>query len=260
MKVTSKSDAYARRSEGMRSAEDNVDEQWYRGAVAFITKHARGSEEIFCDDLWKAGLEIPREARALGPVIMQCVRDGVLERSGRYRASTASNMTPKPVWRSLLYQGRRKHWYLVKRKDGAYVSNPYRSKKSGQWIVFWVTKRPKAKRYASRVEALEVGGGLKGCRVVSVRVHRITVRETPASRHAAAVCALLRSKPRGLTRTELRDAFARHGSVAGAIDLLLKQKRVVIERVKTKGRPSERIKLAERPKRHKQSMRERRKS
>lgn len=82
MKLVDKAGAYARRAEGMRNAEEGVDEVWYRAAVAFVTRYCRKNEEMFCDDLWKAGLTIPREARALGPVIMQCARAGTARRWG----------------------------------------------------------------------------------------------------------------------------------------------------------------------------------
>lgn len=178
MKVVDKEAAYARRNEGMRRAEDGVDEAWYRAALAFVTKYCRTHELMFCDDLWREGLEIPREARALGPVILQAVRTGVIERSGRYRPSVGSNMTPKPVWRSLVYEGKPEQWFYVKHKDGQYASGPYK-KKSGRWGVYWVRSRAKATRWAQRSEAFEVRKDLRACRVVSAHVYRFTVRPAP---------------------------------------------------------------------------------
>lgn len=183
MKILDKAGGYARRADGMQRAEEGVDEKWYRDALAFIRKYCRTHEEMFCDDLWTAGLEVPREARALGPVIMQAVRDGIIERAGRYRASTGSNMTPKPVWRSLVYEGKPTTWFYVKRRDGKYASGSYR-KKDGRWGVHWVSRRAKAERWVVRSEAFDVRKDLRWSRVVSVRVHRITISPLPLAKNA----------------------------------------------------------------------------
>jgi hypothetical protein len=177
--MRSRSEAYANhRSDGMRRAEDHVDEQWFKDAVRFVTRYCRTSEELFCDDLWTAGLAVPREARALGPVIMQCVRDGVMERSGKYRPSTGSNMTPKPVWRSLVFEGDRTRWFMIKSRDGRYALKPKRRvrwKTGHGWHIDWTPSRAKGFRFNVRSEAFDIRAALKRCRVISLRIHRIKV-------------------------------------------------------------------------------------
>ena len=177
----SRAAGYAARADGMARAEEGADERWFRGAVAFVTKFCRGNETMFCDDLWNAGLEAPREARALGPAIMECVRAGVIERSGRFRASVGSNMTPKPIWRSLVFTGKRTRWFMLRRKDGAYGANVYRSRKTGKWVVRWAKGekgRGIASRWAKRAAAFEVARELpSGVRVISVQVRRIWTRD-----------------------------------------------------------------------------------
>ena len=178
---------YAGRSDGMKRAADNADEEWHRKAIAFVTRYARTSEEVFCDDLWNAGLPVPRELRALGSVMMQCVRDGVMERTGRYRASTLySNVAPKPVWRSLVFEGQRTRLFMIKRKDGKYVrSAHFRGKRC---LVTW-TKNPtaeQAKRFDLESEVYRVRGTLTDARVVSIRVHRIRVEKKAEEKPASA--------------------------------------------------------------------------
>ncbi len=55
------------------------------------------------DDFWReARLDSPPEARALGPVILRAARLRLMEKTGEFRQSVASNLSPKPVWRSLI--------------------------------------------------------------------------------------------------------------------------------------------------------------
>jgi hypothetical protein len=61
------------------------------------------NEQLFVDDLWDAGLKVPKSSRALGPRIMSAAKKGWMERSGMYRKSVRSNLSEKPVWNSLIY-------------------------------------------------------------------------------------------------------------------------------------------------------------
>ena len=105
MKQLTAAEGRAKRDGGMENVTRGTDEAWARATAIFIRDYCRRHEKMFCDDLWAAGLPVPREARALGPIIMNAVRDGVIRRSGRVRPSIHSNMTPKPVWISLLWDG-----------------------------------------------------------------------------------------------------------------------------------------------------------
>ena len=105
MKALTRVKARARRGAGVEKVARGTDEAWARAAAIFIRDYCRRHEKMFCDDLWAAGLPVPREARALGPIILNAIRDGIIRRSGRVRASIHSNMTPKPVWTSLVWDG-----------------------------------------------------------------------------------------------------------------------------------------------------------
>ncbi len=74
----------------MGYAEANTDEEWaiYAWDVLcdYVTKHA----EFFVDDFWRnTGLEEPREARALGPLVQRRVDVGGNTSCRRYRRRPA---------------------------------------------------------------------------------------------------------------------------------------------------------------------------
>lgn len=104
MKPITVEEARAKRDDGIRRADDNADEDWKEHAFLFLETYCREHETVFCDDLWAAGLEPPREGRALGAVMQRAARAGLMRRSGTYRKSVRSNMTPKPVWLSLVWR------------------------------------------------------------------------------------------------------------------------------------------------------------
>lgn len=78
---------------------------WNDEAFAFVRTYLEAHAELFCDDLWAAGLSEPPNAKALGPVILRAAREGLMEKSGNYRPSVSSHGIPKPVWRSLIFRG-----------------------------------------------------------------------------------------------------------------------------------------------------------
>lgn len=98
--------AKVRRDVGVAQVEANADDDWLTDAFDALVAYLQHNEEFFVDDWWKrTQLRRPRESRALGPVVMKAARDGLMEKSGGFRKSTASNLTEKPVWRSLIFQG-----------------------------------------------------------------------------------------------------------------------------------------------------------
>lgn len=99
-------EAEARRDDGMTRAAESSGEGWHRYAVAFIEEYARGHDRVFVDDLWESGLERPAQPKALGPAMLAASRAGIIAKTGEYRPSVSSNLLPKPVWRSLVYDGR----------------------------------------------------------------------------------------------------------------------------------------------------------
>lgn len=99
-------EAEASRDRGMARAAESSGDGWQSYAVGFIEDYARRSPTVFVDDLWEAGLERPAQPKALGPAVLAASRAGLIEKTGEYRPSRSSNMLPKPVWRSLIFDGR----------------------------------------------------------------------------------------------------------------------------------------------------------
>lgn len=97
--------AERRRDDAIEAVEAAADPDWIALAWDTLISYLKTHDEFFVDDLWSStGLPEPREARALGPVVLRAARDGFMVKSGRFRKSVRSNMTEKPVWRSLIYQ------------------------------------------------------------------------------------------------------------------------------------------------------------
>ncbi len=97
--------AVERRETGLSRVERGADPEWLARAFEFIRTYCQTHHTVFCDDLWAAGLQPPREARALGPVMLRARREGLISHSGQYRPSVQSSMAPKPVWISLVCNG-----------------------------------------------------------------------------------------------------------------------------------------------------------
>lgn len=100
------SEAGERRDLGMAMAETGADDGWMDRAWGHLVRYLRGNAEFFVDDFWAtSGLDRPSESRALGPLVNRAARDGLMRKSGEFRKSVASNLTEKPVWASLIYEG-----------------------------------------------------------------------------------------------------------------------------------------------------------
>ena len=81
----------------------NAETDWVTKAKTVVQHLAASGREFTPDDIWTAGLERPREARALGPVMMWAVRTKVIEPTGAWRNSTqkSQHATPVRVWRGV---------------------------------------------------------------------------------------------------------------------------------------------------------------
>lgn len=98
--------ARAKRDRAVERVEANADELWKAEAWSFMLRFCEEHAEVFCDDLWDAGLPRPREARAIGPLMMRARKAGLIAPTGQSRPSVRSHLSSKPVWRSLVYRGR----------------------------------------------------------------------------------------------------------------------------------------------------------
>lgn len=96
--------AVERREAALAAVEDAADPGWLERAYDALVGYLRSHGELFVDDFWsETGLDRPREARALGAVIQRAAREGLMEKSGEFRKSVASNLASKPVWTSRIY-------------------------------------------------------------------------------------------------------------------------------------------------------------
>lgn len=94
----------AQRNDALVQVEAAADPDWMAEAWDALVLWLQTHSEFFCDDIWETGLSEPREARALGPVILRASRENLMEKSGEYRKSIRSNMSAKAVWTSHIFQ------------------------------------------------------------------------------------------------------------------------------------------------------------
>ena len=96
---------------GMTMAAEHADDvtpRWTDVAEQFLTVYAvrnwlfMGEEVVEAAREW--GLVEPPDARAWGAVFKRAARAGVIVKDGYGKART-SNLSMKPVWRSLVYVG-----------------------------------------------------------------------------------------------------------------------------------------------------------
>lgn len=98
-------DAARRRDQALAQVADAADPVWAAAAWDALVTYLRTHQEFFVDHFWtETELVRPRESRALGPIVLRAARQGHMVKSGRFRKSTASNMTEKPIWTSNLYR------------------------------------------------------------------------------------------------------------------------------------------------------------
>ena len=99
-------DAMTGREEGMTRVDAATADTWKTEADDFIYRYLLTHRELFCDDLWAAGLPEPPSPRALGPRMLKASKAGWMRKTDRVRPSVRSHMTGKPVWLSLIYTPR----------------------------------------------------------------------------------------------------------------------------------------------------------
>lgn len=88
----------------MERAAAHADQAWLDEALEAVRRTCLRLEDFIGDDVWETGLSMPREARALGPVMMRAARLGYCVRTDRVRPSVRSHGSPKPVWKSRLFK------------------------------------------------------------------------------------------------------------------------------------------------------------
>jgi hypothetical protein len=98
-------EAHADAAIAMERVEQAADSDWMEQAYAAVELTCRRLPDWISDDVWReSGLREPREARALGPVLMRARRAGLCVRTSMQRPSIRSHGSGKPVWRSLIFR------------------------------------------------------------------------------------------------------------------------------------------------------------
>jgi hypothetical protein len=86
---------------GMARVETATSDVWKHAAFQAIERLAATGEPFISDDVWNelgASLSDVTNQRALGPVMMSARKKGIIEKTGGYRPSVRSNLSPKPLW------------------------------------------------------------------------------------------------------------------------------------------------------------------
>ena len=97
--------ALAARDHAMDEVEANTDAAWALDAWETLVWYLEEHKEFFVDDFWRdSGLEEPREARALGPIVQRAARQKLIVGTGRSRPSVRSHGSGKPIWHSNIYK------------------------------------------------------------------------------------------------------------------------------------------------------------
>lgn len=89
--------------EGMAKASSMNSVKWKQDALLAIYHLCVTQPEFFSDDIWNTGLAQPPSPRGLGPVLIYAKGLGWCERTDRTKSSVNSNMSQKPIWKSLIY-------------------------------------------------------------------------------------------------------------------------------------------------------------
>ena len=93
------------RDRALRLVEEHADPDWKDEALEAVRRTAQRMPHFHVDSVWEAGLSGTVENRALGAVLQRAARLGWIERTNEVRPSVRSHLSPKPLWRSLIYQG-----------------------------------------------------------------------------------------------------------------------------------------------------------
>ena len=108
------------KKQAIEQSADASGEAWQDYAREFVKCYCENHSEVFCDDIWQAGLVKPVSPRAFGAVMQYAIREGwIVPMTRDYytlaRPSVRSNMQLKAVYRSTLYRPTQK-WRFIRSK------------------------------------------------------------------------------------------------------------------------------------------------
>jgi hypothetical protein len=101
----------AARDEALERVEAAAHEEWKLAAAEAIASLAFNFETFTSDDVWRIldrSEHTTHERKAMGPMLLNAARDGLIERTGRTVDSrrTACHGRPVRVWRSLVLEAK----------------------------------------------------------------------------------------------------------------------------------------------------------
>jgi hypothetical protein len=81
-----------------RNAGENFKSSARSFVVAYLSQHGEKSGEEISDAVWSAGIEA-HDRRAMGPVLMALMRDGLIEKCGTCTRKRGHGTSGGNVWR-----------------------------------------------------------------------------------------------------------------------------------------------------------------
>ena len=99
---------YTGKEEGMAKAEAGASEEWKMAASLAIMDVAKKNKEFTADEVWEVlqrmGITGPQEPRAMGPMMRNAAKLGMITKTGYSRVSQQGTNHARPVaiWKSLI--------------------------------------------------------------------------------------------------------------------------------------------------------------
>lgn len=90
----------------LQHAMEHAPDAWKNDVVAAVERLAEERDQFTADDVWVELAQLGDrgtlvyEPRALGPILMDCARRGLIENSGTYAPSKRRRGSPIIVWKS----------------------------------------------------------------------------------------------------------------------------------------------------------------
>lgn len=91
------------RDSALARVESHASRDWLDEAFAALRGYLETHATMHVDDLAPYLPAASGDRRALGAVFVRAAREGLMEKTENYRPSVASNLSPKVVWRSLVW-------------------------------------------------------------------------------------------------------------------------------------------------------------
>lgn len=93
-----------RRDDGIARSAANSGDDWQDAAFQCLQEYAKRHGQFMTEDVRfdAAQLAAPPTAKAWGQVVRRAKKEGVIADSGTCGRAKSSNLSPKPLWQSLI--------------------------------------------------------------------------------------------------------------------------------------------------------------